>query len=144
MAEDIFPFVLKNAEIEWAAIHVGYVAEPPRNCIWFTCYQILIAATRFLSRHPALGTDARVSGFDKVDDLHHLATLAPMGPGITKSHAFLGILSCAFCISLRFLDFETSEFSCSWGFFGARLPVPDPVPQCHVPRKPFATTHLHR
>ena len=52
-----------------------------------------------------------------------------MAPGVTKSHAFLGILSCAFCISLRFLDFETSEFSCSWGFFGARLPVPDPVPR---------------
>jgi len=32
----------------------------------------------------------KVSGFDKVDDLHHLATLAPMAPGITKSHAFLG------------------------------------------------------
>ena len=55
---------------------MGYVAEPPCNCIlsscllvkftmtlgWhhcITCYQILIAATRFLSRHPALGTDAR-------------------------------------------------------------------------------------
>ena len=32
------------------------------------------------------------------------------------------------CISLRFLDFETSEFSFSC-FFGARLPVPDPVPR---------------
>ena len=27
------------------------------------------------------------------------------------------------------LDFETSEFSFFWVFFGARLPVPDPVPR---------------
>ena len=82
------------------------------HCI--TCYQILIAATRFLSGIRRWEHRCQVWGFDKADDLHHLATLAPMGRGIvTKSHAFLGILSCAFCISLRFLDFETSEFSCS-------------------------------
>ena len=143
---------------------MGYVAEPPCNCILSSCLLVKFTIDAWLaSLHhllpdfdrshtvpvPASGAGNRcqVSGFDKADDLHHLATLAPMAPGITKSHAFLGILSCAFwtpSISLRFLDFETSEFSCSWGFFGARLPVPDPVPQCHVPRKPFATTHLHR
>ena len=130
MAED-FSLCLKKAEIEWAAIHVGYVAEPPCNCILSSCLLILVCCSSTAQLYlvhllpdfdrsdtvpvPASGAGNRcqVSGFD-ADDLHHLATLAPMAPGVTKSHAFLGILSlCAFCISLRFLDFETSEFSCS-------------------------------
>ena len=120
VAEDIFSFVLKNTEIEWAAIHVGYVAEPPCNCILSSCLLVKFTLDAWLaSLHhllpdfdrshtvpvPASGAGNRcqVSGFDKVDDLHHLATLAPMAPGITKSHAFLGILSCAFWISFYLL-----------------------------------------
>ena len=120
MAEGIFSFVLKNTEIEWAAIHVGYVAEPPCNCILSSCLLVKFTLDAWLaSLHhllpdfdrshtvpvPASGAGNRcqVSGFDKVDDLHHLATLAPMAPGITKSHAFLGILSCAFWISFYLL-----------------------------------------
>jgi len=72
------------------------VSDLPLTVGWHhctTCYQILIAATRFLSGIRRWNR-CQVSGFDKADDLYHLATLAP----VTKSHAFLGILSCAFWI----------------------------------------------
>ena len=118
------------------------------------------------------GNRCQVSGFDeKADDLHHLATLAPMAPGVTKSHAFdLGILSlpafdrshflpaspCAFW-TLKLRSFRGNAcarhqklaflgiLSCAFVSPCARtLKLRSFRALCHVPRKPFATTHLHR
>ena len=80
MAEDTFPFVLKKSESEWAAIHVGYVAEPPCNCILSSCLLVKFTLDAWLAslhhllpdfdrshtipvRHPALGTPMPGLGF---------------------------------------------------------------------------------
>ena len=94
-------------------------------------YQMILIA-RFLSRHPALGTDARFRVSTRRMTFIIWQRLRPWRRASPKAMHSLGFSAALFgspSISLRFLDFETSEFSCSWGFFGVQLPVPDPVPR---------------
>jgi hypothetical protein len=88
---------LKKPEIEWAAIHVGYVAIVVIFLlVKFATVGWHCITTWFLSGIQCWEHRCQVSGFDK-DDLH-LATLAP---GVTMP--CLGILSCAFLDSLYLL-----------------------------------------
>ena len=163
VAEDFFPLSLKNTEIEWAAIHVGYVAEPPCNCILSSCLLVKFTIDAWLaSLHhllpddfdrshtvpvPASGagnSDARFRGSTRRMTFIIWQRLRPWRRASPKAMHSLGFSAALFGLLVSPCAFWTLKLR-SFRALGAFLgPGCRCQTQCHVPRKPFATTHLHR